>query len=57
MNKALSILYLENDRNDVKLAGSTLGSSGLVFEGDYAVREHHRTFLFLNRSISGDNPL
>jgi hypothetical protein len=27
MNKALSILYLEVDRNDVELAGSTLGTS------------------------------
>jgi hypothetical protein len=27
MNTALSILYLEVDRNDVELAGSTLGTS------------------------------
>jgi putative nucleotidyltransferase with HDIG domain len=28
----LQILYLEDDRNDVELAGSTLSNSGLVFE-------------------------
>jgi|WetSurSiteA1Bulk_404760.scaffolds.fasta_scaffold139515_2 CheY-like chemotaxis protein len=38
MNETLRILYLEDDWNDVELAGSTLSNSGLVFEIDH-VRE------------------
>ena len=32
MNKVLSILYLEDDRNDVELVGIILSHSGLLFE-------------------------